>query len=159
MDRAPGRSVRSHFRRSPPRVAFSLVEVIVALTIVGILAAIGVPRMYAIGNQNRVHRASQGLHVEVQQAFAVAARNRAPVTLRWSSPTAELRLTNLAGTLIYRRRAVSAYGLLASEVTVTPATFTVFPNGIAKDSLIISIARGANRKTIHVSRAGMVRIN
>jgi type II secretory pathway pseudopilin PulG len=134
------------------------VEVIVALTIVGILAAISVPKMYAIGNQNRVHRASQGMQVEAQQAFAVAARNRAPVTLRWNSATAELQLTDLAGTTVYRRRAVTGYGLLASEVTVTPATFTVFPNGIAKDSLIISIARGTNQKSIHVSRAGMVRV-
>lgn len=133
-------------------------EVIVALTIVGILAALSVPKMYDIGNQNRVHRAAQGLQVEAQQAFAVAARNRAPVTLRWHAGTAELRLTNLAGTTIYRRRALSGYGLLASEVAVTPAIFTVFPNGIAKDSLVITLARGLHTKSIHVSRGGMVRI-
>lgn len=133
-------------------------EVIVALTIVGIVAAISVPKMWDIGNQNRVHRASQGLQIEAQQAFAIAARNRSPVTLRWSSATAEVQLTNLAGTTIYRRRAVTGYGLLASEVTVTPAVFTVFPNGMARDSLIITIARSTHTKSIHVSRAGMVQV-
>ena len=157
MDRAPRRS-SSLPRRRPPRAAFSLVEVIVALTIVGILAAISVPKMYDIGNQNRIHRAAQGLQMEAQQAFAVSARNRAPVTLRWNAGASELQLTSLTGATIYRRRAMSGYGLLASEVAVTPAVFTVFPNGIAKDSLIMTIARGAHRKSIHVSRAGMVRI-
>ena len=139
-------------------MAFSLVEVIVALTIVGIVAALSVPKMNAIGNQNRVLRAAQALQIEAQQAFAVAARNRAPVTLRWSSATSEFQLTNLANTTVYRRRAITGYGLIASEVTVTPTVFTVYPNGIAQDSLIVAIQRSPYVKSVHVSRAGLVRI-
>jgi Tfp pilus assembly protein FimT len=134
------------------------VEVLVALTIVGILAAISVPKMYDIGNQNRVLRAAQGLQIEAQQAFAVAARNRAPVTLRWNSGTSEVQLTNLTNTTVYRRRTMTGYGLLASEVSVTPTVFTVYPTGLARDSLIVTIARSPYSKSVHVSRAGLVRI-
>lgn len=128
------------------------------ITIIGIITAISVPKMTAIGNQNRVHRAAQGLQMEAQQAFALAARNRAPVTVRWVSANAELRLTNLANTTVYRRRAVTGYGLRASEVTVTPTVFTVYPGGLAKDSLIIMIRRSPYLKAVHVSRAGLARI-
>lgn len=167
MDRAPRRTVRLSclparsslaVPRRPLRAAFSLVEVLVALTIVGILAAISVPKMTTIGNQNRVLRAAQALQMDAQQAFAVAGRNRRPVTLRWDAGTAELRLTSLDGSVVYRRRPVTGFGLIASEVTMSPAIFTVFPTGLAKDSLIITVARAPHRRTIHVSRAGLVRI-
>lgn len=158
MDRAPRRSAPPSFRRSPPRAAFSLVEVIVTLTIVGIVAAISVPKMHDIGNQNRVHRASQALQTEVQQAFAIAGRNRAPITFRWNSGTSEFQTTNLTATKVYRRSSIAGYGLKATEVTMTPAVFTVFPNGIARDSLIVTIARSPYSKSVHVSRAGMVQV-
>ena len=167
MDRAPRRTVRLScppavpslaVPRPPSRAAFSLVEVLVALTIVGILAAISVPKMTTIGNQNRVLRAAQALQMDAQQAFAVAGRNRSPVTLRWDATTAELRLTSLNGSVVYRRRAITGFGLTASEVTVSPAIFTVFPNGLAKDSLIITVARSPHSRAVHVSRAGLVRI-
>lgn len=133
-------------------------EVIVTLTIVGIVAAISVPRMYDIGNQNRVHRLSQALQIEVQQAFAVAGRNRAPITFRWNSVTSEFQTTNLAGTTVYRRSSIAGYGLKATEVAMAPTTFTVFPNGLAKDSLIITISRTPYTRSVHVSRAGMVQV-
>ena len=167
MDRAPRRTVRPSLphvvpslavSRPAPRAGFSLVEVIVALTIVGILAAITLPKMTTIGNQNRVLRAAQALQMEAQQAFAVAGRNRSPVTLRWNSGSAELRLTNLDGSVIYRRRAVTGSGLTASEVSMSPSVFTVFPNGLAKDSLIITVARSPYSRANHISRAGLVRI-
>ena len=142
----------------PARRGFSLVEVIVALTIVGIVAAISVPKMFAIGNQNRVLRAAQGFQIEVQQAFAVAGRNRAPVVLGWDAANGEMRLTSRNGGTVFRRRRVSGYGLLGSEVAVTPASFTVFPNGIAADSLIITITRPPYTRSVHVSRAGLVQL-
>lgn len=167
MDRVSRRTVRpSPPRASPPpavpravaRAAFSLVEVIVALTIVGIVAAISVPKMFAIGNQNRVLRAAQALQMEAQQAFALAGRNRSPVTLRWNSGLSEVQLTNLNGSTVYRRRAVTGFGLLASEVSMSPSVFTVFPNGLARDSLIITVARSPYSRSVHVSRAGLVRV-
>ena len=133
-------------------------EVIVALTIVGIVAAISVPRMYDIGNQNRVLRAAQGFQIETQQAFAVAGRNRSPVVLRWDAANGEMQLTDRSGSTVFRRRRVSGYGLAPAEVTVSPSTFTIFPNGMASDTLIITIARSPYATSVHVSRAGLVQL-
>lgn len=143
-------------RRNPPDSGFSLVEVLVALTIVGIAASLGLPKMYDVANQNRVHRAAQAIQIEVQQSFAIAGRNRSPVTVRWDAGASELRMTDLAGTTTYRRLSVSGFGLTASDVAVSPAVFTVFPTGFAKDSLVVAISRSTHKRSVHVSRAGMV---
>jgi len=132
----------------------------VAITIVGIAIALSMPKIQAISNQTKVQRAAQAIQAEAQQAFAIAGRNRAPVTLRWSKSTLQLRTTNLAGTTIYRRLVLgaSSYGLDTTQVTVTPATLTVFPNGLAADSLVIALSRKGYSRTVKMTRSGLVRI-
>lgn len=130
------------------------------MTLLGIAAAITVPKMNDIANQNKVQRAAQALQIEVQQAYAIAGRNRTPVTLRFSSANVELRSTNLAGSTVFRRVALGqgSHGLEAAGVTMVPAVFTVYPNGLAADTLVIKLSSRSYSKTIRVSRAGMVRI-
>jgi len=160
MDRAPSCPVVSlpPVRRTARRTGYTLVELIVALVIVGITAALGIPRISQIANQNRVLRGAQAVQIEVQQAFAIAGRNRAPVTVRWSSASVELQVTNRTGSTIYRRANMRAFGLDAADVSVSPSVFTVFPNGIAGDSLTIRVQRGSYSRMVRVSRAGMIRI-
>jgi type II secretion system protein H len=140
---------------------FSLVEVLVVVTLIGIATALAVPRINKITNETKIQRAAQALQSEVQQAFAIAGRNRVPVKLAWSSATMQLQVTNLAGTTVFRRAGLGAgagYGLLASEVTVTPATLVVFPSGLAQDTLVIALSRNGYSRTLRVSRSGMVRL-
>jgi len=139
---------------------FSLVEILVALTLVGIAAAMAIPRASKVINQTKVQRAAQALQVEVQQAFAIAGRNRAPVSIRWNAATTQLRVTDLTGNIVYRRLGIGTgggYGLTSSEVTVAPTSLTVFPNGLAADTLVISLARTGYSRRIWVSRSGIVK--
>lgn len=139
---------------------FSLVEILVALTLVGIAAALSIPRAGRVINQTKVQRAAQALQSEVQQAFAIAGRNRAPVQIVWHAPSTQLRITNLAGTTVYRRLGVGVgggYGLTASEVSVSPRTLTVFPNGLAADTLVISVVRTNYSRRIWFSRSGIAK--
>jgi type II secretion system protein H len=157
---APSRSNQAP--QTPARTrGFSLVEVLVVVTLIGIATALSLPKINKITNETKIQRAAQALQSEVQQAFAIAGRNRVPVRLVWSSSTMQLQVTNLAGTTVYRRAGLGAgagYGLSSSEVTVTPATLVVFPSGLAQDSLVIALSRKGYTKTIRVSRAGMVRL-
>lgn len=142
------------------RSGFSLVEMMVAITIIGIAAALSIPKISAITNETKVQRAAQALQNDVQQAFAIAGRNRSPVALRWVSGSMQLRITNLANTVVFRREGLgtsAGYGLSSSEVTVWPTTLTVFPNGLAADTMFIKLSRKGYTRTIRVSRSGMVR--
>src|SRR5436309_8508235 len=127
------------FPRFPLRRGFSLVEVLVVIIVIGVAAAMTLPRISSITNQTKIQRAAQALQMEIQQAYAISGRNRAPVTIKWNSGSMQLQITDLAGTTVYRRASLgsTSYGLSASEVTVTPTTLAVFPNGLAADTLVI----------------------
>lgn len=144
-------------RRWLSRLAFSLVELLVALTIVGLVAGLSIPRLSKLSNESRVQRAAQALQMELQQAFAIAGRNRAPVVVRWAGTPGELRITNRSGSMTYRRTATSGFGISGTEVSMTPTTLTVFPNGLANDSLVIVVTKRGYARTVRMSRSGMVR--
>jgi len=143
------------------RRGFSLIEVLLVLTLIGIAAAVSLPKVSRITSQNRIQRAAQALQLEVQQAYAISGRNRAPIRIAWNSTTLQVQTTNLAGTTIYRRLSLGAgggYGLIASEISVVPTTLTVFPNGLANDTLVFSLSRNGYSRRIWVSKSGMVRV-
>jgi hypothetical protein len=132
----------------------------VAMTIIGIAVALTIPKIANIDSQTKVQRAVQAMRMETQQAFAIAGRNRAPITLRWISGTMQFQSTNLANTTVYRRLSLgngSGYGFSSSEITVYPTVLTVFPNGLAADTLFIKVSRKGFSQMVRLSRSGMVK--
>ena len=120
-----------------------------------------VPKISSINTQNKVQRAANVLQTEVQQAFAIAGRNRQPIQFLWSSAALELQVTNRAKTVIYRKTGLgigSTFNFAATEVTVYPTTLTVFPNGLASDTLYMKVSKSGFSKTVRVSKSGMTRI-
>ena len=142
------------------RRGFTLTEIIVTVGLIGIVLYLSLPRISRLTNQSRVQGAAQALRAEVQQAFAIAGRNRVPIRLTWNSSALQLQITNLAGNTVFRRMGVgtgSGFGLNASNISMTPTTLTVFPNGLANDSLVIVVSRSGYSQTVRVARSGMVR--
>lgn len=118
-----------------------------------------IPRIGAVTNQTKVQRANQALQQDVQQAWAIAARNRAPTKMTFNRTSMQLQVTNLAGTTIYKRTSYGTggqYGLTSSELIVAPLSVTVFPNGLANDTVGFSIARSNVTRKFWVSKSGMV---
>lgn len=140
--------------------AFTVLELIVVMTVVGVIAAITMPKISAINTQNKVQRAANVLQLEAQQAFAIAGRNRKPVKFLWSSSALQVQVTDRLGTTIYRKTGLGAgtFGFAASEVTVYPTTLTVFPNGVASDTLYMKVSKSGFSRTVRVSKFGMTRI-
>lgn len=127
--------------------------------IVAVAMAATIPRIGAVTNQTKVQRANQTLQQDVQQAWAIAARNRAPTKLTFSSATMQLQISNLAGTTIYKRTSYGtggSYGLTSAELKMAPSSITVFPNGLANDTVGFSVTRNSYSRKFWVNKAGMV---
>lgn len=127
--------------------------------IVGVAMATTLPRIGAVTNQTKVQRANQALQQDVQQAWAIAARNRAPVVLKLVTSSMQLQITSLNGSTIYKRTGYGTggqYGFTSTELRMAPTTITVFPNGLANDTVGFSIARSSYSRKFWVNKAGMV---
>jgi prepilin-type N-terminal cleavage/methylation domain-containing protein len=149
------------FRAATRRRGFTLLELLVVMSIIVLLSGISMVKAGKVITQTKVQRAAQKLQTDVQQAFAIAGRNRKPVMLRWSSSLLELQVTDRAQTTVYRRSGVGAQaglGLTAADVTVYPTALTVFPNGLAADTMYIRLSKNGYTKILRVSRAGIVRL-
>ena len=146
-------------RRGAKRRGFSLVELLVVIMIVAVAMATTIPRVGAVTNQTKVQRANQALQQDVQQAWALAARNRAPIVLKLVTSNMQLQITNLAGTTIYKRTSYGtggAYGLTSAELRMAPTSITVFPNGLANDTVGFTVVRSSYSRKFWVNKAGMV---
>jgi hypothetical protein len=96
----------------------------------------------------------------LESAFAIAARNRRPIRITWSSTTMQLAVTDRAGTVFYRRTGLGQdpYGLTSSNVTFSKSPIEIYPNGLANSPLTITLTRDNVKKKVVMSRGGMVQI-
>ena len=139
---------------------FSIFEIAIVLVVIGILAAMTGPAMSRIVRHQRVNRAATIIVSDMQNAFAVAGRQRAPVRVQADAPTRSYQFIDRRTGAVLRIRAfygdTSEYRL--STLQFTPTTFDVFPNGVSSTPVTIDLANGDYAKRITVSTAGFVRL-
>lgn len=143
------------------RRGFTIFELLVVVFIVGVVGSTAAVKAGRLMTQAKVQRAAQKLQTDVQQAFAIAGRNRRAVVLRWSASALEMQVTDRTQTTIYRRSGLgpsAGLGLAAAEVTVYPTVLTVFPSGLAADTMYIRLSKSGFTRILRVSKAGIVRI-
>ncbi len=143
------------------RPAFSMVEVLVVIGVVGILATMVGPAMSRIVRHQRVNRSATLIAADLQNAFAVAARQREPVRIQADAPTRSYQFIDRKSGAVLRIRTfygdTSEYRL--TSLVFTPATLDVFPSGISSAPVTISLANGDYAKTITASTAGFIRVS
>ena len=142
------------------RSGFTMLEVVIVVTIAGITAAISAGRIHAILVQQRVARASTMLQGDLEAAYVIAARNRVPIRITWDPVAMQMKVTDRAGAVTYRKTTFGKddFGLSSSGVSFTPSILEVYPNGLANGTLTVTFSAEGNTRTVLMSRAGMVRI-
>jgi len=140
---------------------FTMMEVLVVIGILGILAAMAGPAMSRIVRHQRTNRAAMVIASDLQNAFAVAARQREPVRIQADANSRSYQFIDRRSGAVLRIRTfygdTSEYRL--SSLVFTPATIDVFPSGISSAPVVVDMANGDYSKQITASTAGFIRIS
>jgi prepilin-type N-terminal cleavage/methylation domain-containing protein len=143
------------------RFGFTIFELLVVVAILGILATMTGPAISRIVRHQRVNRAATVIASDLQNAFAVAARQREPVRIQADENTRSYQFVDRKTGSVLRIRTfygdTSEYRL--TKLKFNPATLDVFPSGISSAKVDIDLANGDYSKKITVSTAGFVRVS
>lgn len=151
--------LNNHNNKSPRR-GFTTLELIIIVTILGILAGIAGPKTSMIVRHSRTNRAATVITADMQNAFAVAARQRMPVRITADAATKSYQFTDRATGKVLRIRSfygdTSEYRL--SKLEFTPAEIDVFPSGVSSAPVRIDLGNGDYERRITASTAGFIRM-
>lgn len=133
-------------------------EMITVLVLIGLLASISIGKIRDVMIQQRLYRASNIVQTNVEAAWALAARNRRPIRISWDATNRQMRVTDRDGTTTFRRANLGQdpYGLASNSVTFSRTPIEVYPDGLANDTLLITLSTTGQTKKVWVSRAGLV---
>ena len=152
-------SVNGVRRRSHRASGFSMLEMLIVLIIVAVLVGIVIPKIGRLVRHERVNRAAQVLVQDLQNGFAMAGRQRAPVRLTFTPGAQSYQFTDRAtGTILQTRLMSTGSDYSLTSMTVSSPTVDVLPNGIGSTQFTVTLANGDYSRTITASSAGFVRM-
>lgn len=156
----PKPSSQTRQRRSLSRPGFSMLEMLVVIIILGILVIIAIPRIATMIRHERVNRAAQVVAQDLQNGFAMAGRQRAPVRITFYPETQRYVFTDRAtGNVLQTRLLSQGSDFSIKQMTVTPGNqVDVLPNGIGSVSFVVTLANGDYSRKVTASSAGFVRM-
>lgn len=142
------------------RTGFSLAELLLVVVLLGMLAAIMVPKVYQITTRAKVNETAKTVANDLEQAVGLAGRLRKPVQLAYLSGgvyTVRDRATSPADTLrLTRNLGLTGYQGVGT-MTFSTSPLTIYPNGLVSSSLTVTVTSSGYSRTVTLSPAGMVR--
>src|SRR2546423_11340367 len=85
------------------RVGFTVMELMIVVTLAGIVGGLSIGKLSAYMMQQRVAKAAFSLTNDLQQAFAVVGRIRRPVRIVIDTTRMQISITDRAQTTVIRR--------------------------------------------------------
>ena len=152
-------SLTSQRRRSSGHAGFSMLEMLIVMIVIALLVGISVPKISRVMRHERVNRAAQVVVQDLQNGFAIAGRQRAPVRLTFTPSTKTYVFSDRATNTQIQKRVLSTgadYSL--SALTSTATTVDILPNGIASTAFTVTVTNGDYSRQVTASTAGFVRL-
>jgi prepilin-type N-terminal cleavage/methylation domain-containing protein len=141
------------------RAGFSLTEMLIVVVILGILAGITTPKIAKVIRQQRVNKAAAVVAADLQNVFAMAGRQRAPVHMAGNASQKSYTFSDRkTGAVLQTRSFGTGTEYQITSLTFDPAVVDMFPNGISTSRLTVTIGNGDYTRTITATTAGFVRV-
>jgi prepilin-type N-terminal cleavage/methylation domain-containing protein len=151
--------LRRAFRSNGCRAGFSLPELLIVIVILGIVSSIAAPKISTVIRHQRVNKAAALVAADLQNVFAMAGRQRAPVHLASDAPSQSYTFSDRkSGAVLQTRSLGSTSEYQIGTLTFSPAVVDMFPNGISSAPLTVTIGTGDYTRTVTASTAGFVRV-
>lgn len=152
--------------RSWRSAGFSMLEMLIVMMIIGVLAAVVIPKISTHMRHERVNRAAQVLVQDLQNGFAMAGRQRAPVRLTFTPSTKTYTFSDRATGVVLQKRVMatgSDYSLTSLAVRIYGTTteissVDILPNGIGSLAFTVKLTNGDYSREISSTTAGFVRM-
>jgi len=150
--------------RGTRRTAFTLLEILIVLALIGIVAAISIRSVGDTIMRDRVNKVAAVVSTDIEQGFAIAARQRAPVRVLIDSATMTISFTERADTTLkYRTRSFKKGDMALGWISASRTNLDILPSGLAADTLslklgIYSKGNTTYSRTLRMTRAGQVRL-
>jgi Tfp pilus assembly protein FimT len=140
-----------------------MIELMLVFALVGIVAAIAIRSVGDTIARDRVNKVAAVLSADIEQGFALAARQRAPIRILIDTGARTVSFVERADvTLKYRKRQFKTGDMALNFISASRASIDILPSGLAADTLSLQLgvySRGAPyTRTLRMTRAGMVRI-
>ena len=142
------------------RAGFSLIEMMVTVSMLGILVGMVAPNVSKDISHSRVNGAARVVATDLEQALSIAGRQRRPVRVVFDGSAKEIRLIDRTNGQLISRRALgglSEYKLYS--VSGSPSTVDLLPHGVATASTIVTLSAGGYSRTVTMTRGGHVRVS
>jgi prepilin-type N-terminal cleavage/methylation domain-containing protein len=152
---------------SPPRQrsGFTMIEMLIVFVVFGAVMLVSVRRVGDTIRRDRVSKVAAIVGSDMEQAFAIAARQRLPVRMKFSRANKTFQIVDRnTPTLVYKTRSFATSGEYGLDSIQSNHDYVdIMPNGLATDStnleLFIRTTGGAlYKKTVWASKAGLVKV-
>jgi len=155
-----GMNTRLAYATRALRAGFSLIEMMVTVSMLGILVGMVAPNVSKDISHSRVNGAARVVATDLEQALSIAGRQRRPVRVVFDGSAKEIRLIDRTNGQLISRRALgglSEYKLYS--VSGSPSTVDLLPHGVATASTIVTLSAGGYSRTVTMTRGGHVRVS
>ncbi len=162
IDQYEALSEHRHLERGS--TGFTIVELLIVLALVGLVASIAIRSVGDTIRRDRVQKAAAIISTDLEQAFALAGRQRTPMRLLFDSARKTFAVAERADTTLkYRTRQFATGDLQLDYMSASRGTLDVLPSGLSADTLSLRLGIYSRNgttydRTLRMTRGGLVRI-
>ena len=141
-----------------------MIELLIVLALVSIVASISIRSVGDTLQRDRVQKAAAIVSADLEQAFALAGRQRAPISLLFDSANKTFSVALRSDTTLkYRVRQFAVGDLALGYIAVSRNTLDIMPSGLSADTLSLKLGMYSRNgtpysRTVRMTRGGLVRI-